>query len=166
METLPSPKKISTVTGVFATRQDAESAYRTLIKLGYNAEEITLIMSEDTCVNLYQHCGADFYTENIQHRRNKLQVTRISEALEVYGRFVAIPGLALVVVGRLDDGGLRALSSSVMSDEYSEYFQRRIQDGEILIDFGLHTPKERKLITGLWENYGGFPLVRRVENAA
>ncbi|TLV03537.1 hypothetical protein [Dyadobacter luticola] len=165
MET-STPKKISTMTGVFATREDAENAYKTLIGLGYEAEEITLIMSEETCGKLYHHSGSDFYTDNLKHHRKKLQVTRISDALDVYGRFVAIPGLALVVVGKLNEGGLRAMSSSVMSDDYAEYFKRRIQDGEILIDFGLHTPKEQKLLLGLWEDYGGMPLVRRVTNAA
>jgi hypothetical protein len=161
-------QSISTVTGVFATREDAEKAYQTLIKLGYQAEEITLIMSEDTCDRLYEHDGDSFYNNaGLDYfKRKKLQVSRISDALDVYGRFVAIPGLALVVAGDLKEGGFRALSSSVMSDEYGEYFQSRIQDGEILIDFGLHTPKERNLIMGLWENYGGYPIARKISNAA
>jgi len=54
----------------------------------------------------------------------------------------------------------------VLSDEYAAYFQRRIQEGEILIDFGLHNVKERNLIMNLWENYGGFSLVRKISNAA
>jgi hypothetical protein len=167
MDTLQQ-KSISTLTGVFATRDDAENAYRTLLKLGYRAEEITLIMSEETCDRLYERHEEDFYVSKNQDyfKRKKLQVSRISDALDVYGRFVAIPGLALVVAGNLKEGGFRALSNSVMSDDYAEYFQRRISDGEILIDFGLHTVKERNLIIGLWENYGSFPLVRRVRNAA
>ncbi|NIJ55154.1 hypothetical protein [Dyadobacter arcticus] len=35
--------------------------------------------------------------------RNKLQVTRFPD---VYGRFVAVPGLALVLIGNLHVGGL------------------------------------------------------------
>ena len=86
--------------------------------------------------------------------------------MDVFGRFVAIPGLALVVAGKLDEGGQRAITSTVLSDEYATYFQRRIQEGEILIDFGLHNVKERNLIMNLWENYGGFSLVRKISNAA
>jgi hypothetical protein len=168
MEALHQHKSINTVTGVFATREDAEKAYQTLIKLGYRAEEITLIMSKDTCDRLYEHDGDSFYNNSglDYFKRKKLRVSRISDALDVYGKFVAIPGLALVVAGNLQEGGFRALSSSVMSDEYGEYFQSRIQDGEILIDFGLHTAKERNLIIGLWENYGGYPIVRKISNAA
>jgi hypothetical protein len=153
---------------MFATRADAENAYLSLLKLGYKPEEITLVMSEETCDRLYQYHEDDFY----QSRKvrsgagKKLQVTRISDALDVLGRFVAIPGLALVVAGKLDEGGQRALSNTVLSDEYATYFQRRIQEGEILIDFGLHNLKERNLIVNLWENYGGFSLVRKISNAA
>jgi hypothetical protein len=153
---------------MFATRADAENAYLSLLKLGYKPEEITLVMSEETCDRLYQYHEDDFYQSRTVRsgEGKKLQVTRISDALDVLGRFVAIPGLALVVAGKLDEGGQRALSNTVLSDEYSTYFQRRIQEGEILIDFGLHNLKERNLIVNLWENYGGFSLVRKISNAA
>ncbi|MCF2505152.1 hypothetical protein L0663_17275 [Dyadobacter sp. CY107] len=125
-------------------------------------------MSEETCERLYQYHDSDF-DDNRKFgigKGKKLQVTRISDALDVFGRFVAIPGLALVVAGKLDEGGQRAIASTVLSDEYATYFQRRIQEGEILIDFGLHNIKERNLIINLWENYGGFSLIREVSNAA
>ncbi|MCF0041622.1 hypothetical protein [Dyadobacter fanqingshengii] len=125
-------------------------------------------MSEETCERLYQYHDSDF-DDNRKFgigKGKKLQVTRISDALDVFGSFVAIPGLALVVAGKLDEGGQRAIASTVLSDEYATYFQRRIQEGEILIDFGLHNIKERNLIINLWENYGGFSLIRDVSNAA
>lgn len=159
---------VNTLTSVFATRADAENAYQALLRLGYKADEITLIMSEETCERLYQYHDTD-YNNNRKSSLGigkKLQVTRISDALDVYGRFVAIPGLALVVAGKLDEGGQRAVTSTVLSDEYATYFQRRIQEGEILMDFGLHNLKERKVIMNLWENYGGFSLVRKISNAA
>jgi len=153
---------------MFATRADAENAYQSLLNLGYKPEEITLVMSEETCERLYQYHESDFY-KSLAFKPGidkKLQVTRISDALDMLGRFVAIPGLALVVAGKLDEGGQRAIANTVLSDEYATYFQRRIQEGEILIDFGLHNLKERNLIVNLWENYGGFSLVRKISNAA
>ncbi|MCE7065829.1 C13 family peptidase [Dyadobacter sp. CY326] len=167
METTPN-KSMNTVTSVFATRADAENAYQSLIKFGYKPEEITLIMSEETSERLYHYSENDVYNgRKLKYSGAKrLQVSRISDALEVFGRFVAIPGLALVVAGMLDEGGQRAIASTVLSDEYATYFQRRIQEGEILIDFGLHNLKERNLIVNLWENYGGYSLVRKVSAAA
>jgi hypothetical protein len=164
MESLQQNKSINTVTGVFATREDAENAYQTLLRLGYKASEITLIMAAETFEKLYQNRNNGFYQNNTA--KKKLQVTRISEALDVMGSFVAIPGLALVVAGDLTTGGVRALSSSVLSDSYAEYFQNRLMDGEILIDFGLHTNREKKLIVNKWEDFGGFPLIRRITEAA
>lgn len=166
METIHKTRSISTVTGVFATRVDAESAYLTLLNLGYDPSEITLIMSQDTCDKLYAQSSSKIYQGPAGEKIRRLQVSRISEALDVYGRFVAIPGLALVVAGNMKAGGFRALASSVLSDDYAAYFQSRIRDGEILMDFGLHTFKEKKLIMGMLENYGGDPLVRRVKSAA
>ncbi|MCF0048928.1 hypothetical protein LXM25_02590 [Dyadobacter sp. LJ53] len=161
-------ESVNTVTSVFATRADAENAYKALLKLGYDAEEITLIMSEETCERLYQYHDLDHDNNRTPSlgKGKKLQVTRISDALDVFGRFVSIPGLALVVAGKLNEGGQRAIAGTVLSDEYATYFQRRIQEGEILIDFGLHNVKERNLIVNLWENYGGYSLVRKVNNAA
>ncbi|WP_031530132.1 hypothetical protein [Dyadobacter crusticola] len=164
MDSIQQNKSINTVTGVFATREDAENAYQTLLRLGYNAGEITLIMSEDTFDRLYEHKSNYFYQSNTT--KKKLQVTRTSEALDVMGRFVAIPGLALVVAGDMANGGARALASSVLSDKYAEYFQNRLIDGEILIDFGLHTSREKNLILHKWEDFGGYPLIRRINNAA
>jgi hypothetical protein len=168
MNSTPTSKSVSTLTSVFATRADADNAYKALLKLGYEAGEITLIMSEETSERLYQYHDTDF--DNTQKsgagKDKKLQVTRISDALDVLGRFVAIPGLALVVAGKLDEAGQRAISNTVLSDEYAAYFQKRIQEGEILIDFGLHNSRERNIIMDLWENYGGNSLIRKVNNAA
>ncbi|MCF2492802.1 MULTISPECIES: hypothetical protein [Dyadobacter] len=168
MNSTHTKRSVNTVTSVFATRTDAENAYKALLKLGYEAEEITLIMSEETSERLYHYHDKDYddKRESGLGKGKKLQVTRISDALDVLGRFVAIPGLALVVAGKLDERGQRAIASTVLSDEYATYFQKRIQEGEILIDFGLHNIKERNLIMNLWENYGGYSLVRRVNNAA
>ncbi|KAA0992581.1 hypothetical protein [Dyadobacter aurulentus] len=163
MESSQQKRSINTVTGVFATREDAENAYQSLLHLGYKADEITLIMAEETFDKLY-----DRKVNRFQHSpaRKKLQVTRISEALDVLGRFVAIPGLALVVATDFAKGGARALSSSVLSENYAEYFQNRLLHGEILIDFSLHTAREKNLIVHQWEDFGGYPLIRRISNAA
>jgi hypothetical protein len=166
MKTFDHNKSINTVTGVFSTKEDAENAYQTLLNLGYMPNEISLIMSEETCRQSFGYAAEDFERNFLLHHRKKLQVTSISDGLDVYGKFVAIPGLALVVIGDLHEGAHRALLSSVLSDDYAEYFQRRLVDGEILIDFGLHTSREKRLILGLWEDYGGFPLVRRISAAA
>ena len=166
METVRANRSVDTVTGVFATKTDAENAYRTLLKMGYQPDEVTLIMSEETCRKLYEASCSDLGNEMSERQKHKLQVTRISEALDVFGSYVAIPGLALVVAGDLGGSAARAITSSVLSDDYAEYFQRRIQDGEILIDFGLHAARERKTIMGVWETYGGMPLSRKVSNAA
>ncbi|WP_221393072.1 hypothetical protein [Dyadobacter sp. NIV53] len=154
MENGYNKKNICTVTGVFATKEDAENAYHILIDLGYTADEITLIMSDETQNKLAKSSHDNL---NVDHT--------IADIMVSLGKFVAFPGVALMVAGDFNDGGVRALTGSVMSDIYAQYYRTRIKDGEIVIDFRPRTVRERNMITDLWENYGGYPLIR-VSDAA
>ena len=167
MEEGYNKKNTCTVTGVFATREDAENAYHILMSLGYTPDEITLIMSDKTQDKLYNN-RIDYSKSAVDagFNFNKNSCNTISDAIDALGKFVAFPGVALMVAGDFNDGGVRALTGSVMSDRYAQYYRTRINDGEIVIDFLPHTINERNMISGLWEDYGGDPLIRSVENAA
>ena len=154
-----------TVTSVFSTKEDAENAYHVLMLMGYTPEEITLIMSEDTKEKLYKHDTRMLLNSSGCFDKENSCIT-ISDAVDTLGKYVALPGVALMVAGDFNDGGVRAVSTSVMSDKYAQYYRTRINEGEIVIDFQPHSLKERDMITGLWENYGGFSHIRRVGNAA
>jgi len=154
-----------TVTGVFATREDAENAYHILMELGYSPDEITLIMSEKTQDKLY-NSRTDYSGFDAGFHFDKSSCNTISDAIDALGKFVAFPGVALMVAGDFNDGGVRALTDSVMSDRYAQYYRTRINDGEIVIDFLPHTVNERNIISGIWEDFGGDPLIRNVDNAA
>ncbi|QRR00915.1 hypothetical protein [Dyadobacter sandarakinus] len=165
MKTVDHQESVSTVTGMFATGKDAEKAYQTLLDLGYHKEEITLVMSEAAYKELIQaHTQQNVHPTFVISRPGRSAGFR--EALDQYAHYVGIPGLSFMVVGNLTEGGLRTISDTILSDEYAEYFQRSVRSGEILIDFGLHNAREKNLITDLWENFGGHPLVRPVGNAA
>ena len=163
METNYNMQDTCTVTGIFATREDAENAFHILIELGYNPAEITLIMSEETKEKLYNCCVPQIHSAGFNGKRC---CATISDAINTLGKFISFPGVALMVAADFNDGGVRALNASVMSDRYAQYFRTRINDGEIVIDFKPHTVQERNIITGLWENYGGDPLIRRFRNVA
>jgi hypothetical protein len=152
-----------TVTGIFATREDADRAYHSLIELGYCEEEITLIMSEKT---QEKHFGIPGDKLNAGYTPDPQNESDIVRAIQHLGKYVSFPGVALVVAANFNDGGVRALSASVMSDTYAQFFRGRINDGEIVIDFNPHSIKERNLITGLWKSLGGLPLIRRLDVAA
>ncbi|HEV7381078.1 MAG TPA: hypothetical protein VGN64_14860 [Dyadobacter sp.] len=146
-----------TVTGIFATKEDAEIAYNSLLQMGYRPDEIILMMSEHTKERFYNDPMIDpFQLSGCPATGNAIQT-----AIRFLGKFVAFPGVAMMVVGNLRDGGIRAMSRSVMSDKYAQFFRTRINEGEIVIDFNPHSVKERNLIRTIWEKCGGFPLVRR-----
>lgn len=168
METQADRKNVFTVTGVFASSRDAENAYHLLIELGYMPEEITLIMSEEMGqrISNSQSEKSGLITEKKSKNIDRKFASGISHAVDSLGKFVALPGVSLMVAGDFNDGGVRALTNSVMSDKYADFYRSLILEGEIVIDFTPHTAKEKNMITGLWENYRGYPIIRRASNAA
>jgi hypothetical protein len=166
MENQGNGKSAFTVTGVFADKADAENAYHFLMTLGYTPSEVTLIMSDET--------GQKMNKNNDRHHRAgsrtrfiiQKELNGISEAIDAYGKFVAIPGVSLIVAGDLAGSGLNALANSVMSDKYATYYKTLIKDGEIVIDFAPHSVKEKNMIAGLWEDFHGYPITRRANHAA
>ena len=165
METLNTKKDTCTVTGIFATREDAENAYHTLIEMGYSPEEITLIMSDETNDKLYKRSSVMMLDSNYGFHNDDV-CNSIADAIDHLGMFVSFPGVSLVVAGDFNDGGVRALTSSVMSDKYAQFYRNRLKDGEIVINFQPHTLKERNIIASIWENYGGDSVIRRLSHAA
>lgn len=167
MEARRNRKDTFTVTGVFASRKDAENAYHLLMELGYAPEEVTLIMSDETGEKI---CGKRKSESRFVLGR-KINTTNyagsnISDAIDSLGKFVALPGVALMVAGDFQDGGVSALINSVMSDKYAGFYKSVIKDGEIVIDFTPHSAREKNIIMNLWENYRGYPVIRKAENAA
>ena len=163
MDTNNTINNAGTITGIFATKEDADRAYYSLMELGYSEEEITLIMSEETQEKLYALPVSVSSSGYVYESQNK---NPIQTALEHLGKFVSFPGVAMVVAANFNDGGVRALSASVMSDKYAQFFRGRINEGEIVIDFKPHSIYERNYITDLWKKIGGFPLIRRLSTAA
>lgn len=167
MENQGNGKSAFTVTGVFADKADAENAYHFLMTLGYRPSEVTLIMSDETGQKMNQH--RDHRLRGGSKTRFTIQKERhsgISEAIDSYGKFVAIPGASLMVAGDLSGSGLHALANSVMSDKYATYYKTLIKEGEIVIDFAPHSVKEKNMIAGLWEDFHGYPITRRANHAA
>jgi hypothetical protein len=166
METTKMRKNTLTVTGVFANEEDAENAYHLLMELGYTPEEVTLIMSNKTGESLLKHDFFEAETLSEADQDREEAGNNISDAIDTMGKFVSFPGCTLIVAGDFKDGGIRAVAESVMSDEYAEFYQNRVREGEIIIDLTPHNLKEISMITDLWENFRGYPLIRRSKHAA
>ncbi len=168
MDTRLNGRDVSTITGVFASSDDAENAYQLLMELGYDPGEVTLIMSDETGEKLRRRNNKDARPvsgRKEKSHRNEID-SYISAVVDSLGKFVALPGVTLMVAGDLKDGGVRALTNSVMSDKYGEFYQAVVRDGEIVINFTPHSSREKNIVVTLWEDYRGFPVVRRPANVA
>ena len=166
MENQGNGKSAFTVTGVFADKGDAENAYHFLMTLGYTPSEVTLIMSDETGQKMNRQSDQRLLGGSRTRFTIQKELNGISEAINSYGKFVAIPGASLMVAGDLAGSGLHALANSVMSDKYATYYKTLIKEGEIVIDFAPHSVKEKNMITGLWEDFHGYPITRRANHAA
>lgn len=141
------------LTGVFRNRQDAEAAYNDLVKHGYQKDDITLIMSEETRSRYFDH---DDEARESNMGSKALEGTGAGSAaggiigaaagiLATVGTSIAIPGLGLLIAGPIAaglagagaggiTGGLiGALVGAGIPKERAKRFEDEIKEGAIVI---------------------------------
>lgn len=153
----------SVITGMFANTTEAENAYHLLMELGYAPHEVTLIMSEKLSEALL---GRTNGRKTLRIHQDLECCPEISDAITAHGTCVAIPGCKIVVTGDFSDGSARAISESVLSDDYAEFYQSRLEEGEIIIDFVAHSARDKRLVRKMWADCDCLPIVRHAGHAA
>jgi hypothetical protein len=98
------------VTGLFKDRDSAERAYRSVSDIGYSANDVNIVMSDDT---RKRHFAGETVTNATTELGNKAAkgagvggavggtVGAIAAAVAAVGTSLVIPGLGLVVAGPL-----------------------------------------------------------------
>jgi hypothetical protein len=159
------------VTGAFRNRDDADKAYDDLISRGYEAGEITVLMSDETKETHFQ--PADHQSNLGNKSLEKAGVGSaiggtagaIIGAVAAIGTIVVLPGLGLVVAGPLlaaltgaGAGGLAggiigALVGSGIPREHAEHYENSIKQGGIIIGVSPRSMSDRNAITSAWRAY-------------
>lgn len=150
---------MTTVTGLFRDQESAERAYLSATEAGYSANEINVIMSEETRERYYGK-NATLETEVGSKAAEGAAVGgalgatagAIAAAIAAAGTVLAIPGLGLVIAGPLaagvagaGAGGVTAglvgalIGWGIPEDTLKEY-EADVKDGGILI--GLNSKNE------------------------
>lgn len=161
--------KLPMLTGVFRNRQDAEEAYNDLVKHGYNKDDITLIMSEETRSDFFDGDEA----EN-EKGSKALEGTGAGSAIggtlgaaagiiAAIGTSVVIPGLGLVVAGPLA-GGLAgagaggitggligALVGAGIPEEKADLYKEEIEEGAIVVGVRPHNKEHFHHLENEWQ---------------
>jgi hypothetical protein len=167
------------VTGLFRTGDDAERAYQKLLELGYNRNEITIVMTEETRqqYTAEAHTAAPEVSPKTEERARigggiGAAVGALFGALAAIGTSLALPGLGLLVAGPLvvglagaGAGGLTgtligALVGSGISEEQAAAYEQGIREGGILLSVLPHTETEAKQIVDTLENKRGELITR------
>ena len=162
--------KLPMLTGVFRNRQDAEEAYNDLVKHGYNKDDITLIMSEET--------RSEYLDEDDSESEmgsKALEGTGAGSAIggtlgaaagiiAAIGTSVAIPGLGLVVAGPLvgglagagaggiTGGLIGALIGAGIPEERAKLFKEEIEEGAIVVGVRPHNREHARYLQSEWQN--------------
>jgi hypothetical protein len=161
-----------TITGVFRSREDAESAYNALIEKGYAPGEIILLMTDETHRTHFK--GA----VEVEGGNKAMESLGIGSAIggtlgaivgviAALGTSVALPGLGLIIAGPivagltgagaggLTGGLIGGLVGSGMSNENAKVYEASLKEGAVVIGVVPKTPEDRSLISTAWREYRG-----------
>jgi hypothetical protein len=159
----------SLVTGIFSSRNSAERAYDLLAESGYSADEINVLMSEETRKRHFAENGTETELGNKAAGGAGVggaiggTVGAIAAALAALGTSLVIPGLGLVVAGPLAaafagagagaaTGGLvGALVGWRIPEEHVKQYEERLRQGDILLGFEPKTEADRTRFHRGWD---------------
>jgi hypothetical protein len=162
-----------TVHAIFKTKDGAEKAYDELISRGYKADEITVLISDETKILHFPQESTEPDSGNKTLEKAGLgsaiggTAGAVAGALAALGTAVIIPGLGIIVAGPLlasltgaGAGGLAggiigALTGSGISKQHAEHYDKSLKEGGIIIGFKPNTVEDRIEIITAWNGFGG-----------
>ena len=160
----------SWVTGVFSDRTSAERAYEQLAESGYDAEQINVLMSEETRKRQFAENGSETELGNKAAEGAGVggaiggTVGAIAAALAAVGTSLVVPGMGLVVAGPLAaalagagagaaTGGLvGALVGWRIPEEHLKRYEERLRNGDILLGFEPKSAADRERFHREWDS--------------
>jgi len=165
---------MSLVTGLFKDRNSAENAYKSLSASGYNANEIDVVMSDETREKYYGKY-ATLETEVGNKAAEGAAIGgavgstagAIAAAIAAVGTSLVLPGLGLVIAGPLaaavagaGAGGVTAgivgalIGWGIPEDRLKEY-EQGINQGGILIGVKSKSDEDTYRLENDWKNQDG-----------
>lgn len=165
------------MTALFRDRVDAENAYQALLDRGYERNDISILMSEDTR-RTYETTRGETELGNKAAEGTGVgaaiggTVGAIIGAIAAIGTSVIIPGLGLIVAGPVaaafagagaggaTGGLLGALIGWGIPEETAEAYQTGLREGGVVLGVRPRTAAEANEIANVWEEYNGEQIYR------
>lgn len=157
------------LTGLFKDRREAEEAYNSLLRHGYDKDDITLIMSEETRKEYFDHEG-----EETEMGNKALEGTGAGAAIggsvgaaigivAAVGSSVVVPGLGLAIAGPIA-GGLAgagaggitggiigALVGAGIPEEKAKLYKEGIKEGGIVVGVNPRSEEDIDYLETEWQ---------------
>src|SRR5690349_21926980 len=153
-----------TVTGIFRNREDAEQAFNSLIKRGYDQKDIILLMSDKTHKTHFKDRDNDTALGNKAAEKAGIgsaiggTAGAVIGAIAAIGTTIALPGLGLVIAGpivagltgagagSLAGGLIGGLVGSGIPKEHAEIYEDSIKQGGIVVGVVPKSAQDREAI--------------------
>lgn len=155
------------MTAVFNSSEAAARAYQELSNRGYKYNEISVLMSEETCSQFQNNKTEVEENEDASAvpALEKATPGAIIVALVAVGVNIILPGAALIVTGPLasslvtangiSSGLAGALTGSGIPGEAARVYERGVSLGGILLGFNPHNSSDFREIENIWKTYKG-----------
>jgi hypothetical protein len=160
------------VTALFADREEAERGFQALTERGYSADDINVVMSEET-QKKYFVSGKQTELGTKAAKGAGIggaiggTVGAIAAAIAAVGTSLAIPGLGLVVAGPIaaalagagaggvTGGIVGALIGAGIPEERVKHYEEGIRSGGILLGVQPRTEEDAVYFERAWSKAGG-----------
>lgn len=165
------------MTAIFRNRDDAENAYQELLNRGYERDDISILMSEETRKTYETTRGESTMGSKAAEGTGVGAAVggtlgAIIGAIAAIGTSVVIPGLGLIIAGPLAaalvgagaggaTGGLiGALVGSGIPEETARGYESGLREGGVVLGFRPRTEAEANEVASVWERYNGEQIYR------
>ena len=165
--------------GMFSNREDSERAYSELKSMGYDADDISVIMTSE---GHERHFKNDDEHRETEMGNKALEGTGkgaaiggitggIAGAIAALGTNLIIPGLGMVILGPLaaglagaGAGGLAggiigALVGAGIPKEKAEHYNEGLKEGNIVMTVHPHNVEDANRIQERWREFHGHDIV-------
>jgi hypothetical protein len=181
-----SPDKTHVVSGLFRDIEQAERAYSATTQLGYQQEDINVLMSDKTRENYVSRTGGgtplgEKATESVPEASKKADVLggpaggtmgTIAPAIAAIGTALLVPGLGLAIAGpiaiALTAAGAAGIATGLIgaftnwgipSDQVEQY-ENSLRKGGVVLGVEAKSAEDARALTDRWLANGAEMITR------
>jgi hypothetical protein len=159
-----------TVSGVFFTKRDADAAYDALLRRGHTADDISVLMSDETLDSHTELNSTDYFADDIGDSPLERTKETIVKAIISITSLISLPGLGVAISSKLfkkisvselpvAEEALGTVIRSAIPEEYSHSYGNSMREGGIIISVDPHNADEKQAIVKEFIKHNGHDIL-------